>query len=69
MSKNNRLNALRAIASDKEKKQLTLQEKWQIDAELARERRKKKNKSKINGPIIGEQVSTEKMKKILQETK
>lgn len=68
MSDNKRLNALKAITSVKGKRQLTLQEKWQIDAELAKKRRKKNNKSEIVGPVIGKQVSKEEMEKILQET-
>ncbi|BDE75598.1 hypothetical protein PALS2_204 [Staphylococcus phage PALS_2] len=47
-----------------ESKQLTLQEKWEIDAELYRE--KNKDKKKIKGPIIGKKVSKEEMERILK---
>lgn len=68
MSDNKKLKALKAIASVKGHRQLTLQEKWQIDAELAKKRRKKNNESILTGPVIGKKVSSEEMKKILQET-
>ncbi|WLY86773.1 hypothetical protein 355Saur083PP_00006 [Staphylococcus phage 355Saur083PP] len=39
MDKNNRLKKLKDIVEAKKGRQLTLQEKWQIDAELAKERK------------------------------
>lgn len=47
MDKDNRLKELKDIIKVKNKRQLTLQEKWQIDAELAEERRDK-NKREVN---------------------
>lgn len=45
MDKNNRLKKLKDIVEAKKGRQLTLQEKWQIDGELAKERRNKNNRS------------------------
>lgn len=49
MDKNNRLKKLKDIVEakkgSKKGRQLTLQEKWQIDGELAKERRNKNNRS------------------------
>lgn len=67
MDKDNRLKELKDIIKVEEERQLTLQEKWQIDAELAEERRNKSNKSKVTTPIIGKQVSKKEFESILRE--
>lgn len=66
MDKNNRLKELKDIVEVKKERQLTLQEKWQIDAELAKERNKN-NRSEVDTPIIGKQVSKKEFESILKE--
>lgn len=66
MDKNNRLKELKDIIEVKKERQLTLQEKWQIDAELAKERNKN-NRSEVDTPIIGKQVSKKEFENILKE--